>query len=351
MSSINNRQILCDFWYVRELNDLLCPFEKYAEEKLGPRLAGFLLRISALRALLLVWLGRDFPLIAPDWYRYGRLICVLQAIMRNRNIVIFECIDIDVRSKGPIVAAVILFVYKYVVGPCMRASVLAIQVMTNGERQIFQKRYGLPEEMLHTIRWPLSGWFSRDPVGAKTDGYVLAAGRVSCDWETLFEAAHFGNWPLFVVCSRNDLRRVNALNNNGRATVFSEIAVSELRRLLSGAAIYAICLKESSNSSGQSRLASSIAAGIPVVASDVVGLEGYLIDGVTGVAVAPEDPAALARAIDNLINEPDRRLALAVAAQQYAAKYTKDDYFSALRQLLSICLNSNRVAKLGEYTA
>jgi glycosyltransferase involved in cell wall biosynthesis len=345
MSSINNRQLLCDFWYFRELDDIAFPFEKYAEEKIGPRFARFLLRISVLRALLMIWLGRDFSLIAPNWYRYGRLICVLQAILRNRNIVIFECIDIDVWKKGPAIAAVILFVDKYVIGRCMRASVRAVQVMTNRERQIFAERYGLPEEVLHTVPWPLSGWDSEvhsPPAGATRDRYVFASGRSSCDWKTLFEAAHFANWPLIVVCSGKDLPRVTALNKDGRAKVFSDIAFAEHQRLLAGAAIYALCLNERSKSAGQARLAASIAAGVAVVASDVSGLDGYLIDGVTAIAVEAGHPAALARAIENLMNEPERRNALTVAAKQHAARFTRQDYFSALRQLLSRCLESNR---------
>lgn len=344
MSSINNRPILCDFWYFRELDDLLCPFEKYAEEKLGPRLARFLLRFSVLRALLLIWLGREFSLIAPDWYRYGRLVCFLQAILGNRNIVIFECIDIDVRSKGPIIAAAILFIYKYVIGPSMRASVVAVQVMTNREQQIFVERYGLPEDVLHTVPWPLSGWFTEvnNSAGAARDGYVLSSGRISCDWKMLFEAARLGNWPLIVVCSSKDLPRVNALNKNRRATVFSEIDVAEHERLFAHAAIYALCLKENLKSNGHTRLAASIAAGVPVVASDVLGLEGYLIDGVTAIAVEAGQPAALARAIENLMKEPERRNALAAAAKKHAAKFSKDYYFSDLRNLLSICLDNRR---------
>jgi len=341
MSNFNNRLVLCDFWYSRELDDILVPFKKYAEETIGPRFARFILRFSVLRALLLIWLGRDFPLIAPDWYRYGRLICVLQAILRNRNIVIFECIDIDVRRKGPIIAAAILFIYKYVIGPGMRASVVAIQVMTNREQQVFVERYGLPEDVLHTVPWPLSGWFSEvnNSAGAARDGYVLASGRISCDWKTLFEAAHFGNWPLIVVCSSKDLPRVTALNKNRRATVFSEIDFTEHQRLSARAALYALCLKENLRGNGHTRLAASIAAGVPVVASDVLGLEGYLIDGVTAIAVEAGHPAALARAIENLMKEPERRNALVASARQYAAKFTKQDYFSALRQLLSRCLD------------
>ena len=82
-------------------------------------------------------------------------------------------------------------------------------------------------------------------------------------------------------------------------------------------------------------------AGVPVVASNVLGLEGYLSDGVTVIAVEAGHSAALARAIENLMNEPEQRNALAVAAKQYAAKFTKRDYLSGLRLLLLRRLESN----------
>ncbi|MDQ6702652.1 MAG: glycosyltransferase [Pseudomonadota bacterium] len=126
---------------------------------------------------------------------------------------------------------------------------------------------------------------------------------------------------------------VTALNKNGRAKVFSKVNSVDHNRLVAGAAIYAHCLKERLKSNGQGRFAESIAAGVSIVASDVLGLEGSLIDGVTAIAVEAGHPAALARAIDNLMNEPERRNALTVAAKQYAARFTKHDYFSALRQL------------------
>jgi glycosyltransferase involved in cell wall biosynthesis len=71
-------------------------------------------------------------------------------------------------------------------------------------------------------------------------------------------------------------------------------------------------------------------------------MDGSLVDGVTAVAVEPGNPAALARAIENLMNDPERRTALTVSAKHYAAKFTWQDYFSALRQILSACLDSTR---------
>ncbi|MGH7843114.1 MAG: glycosyltransferase [Candidatus Binataceae bacterium] len=346
MPNIKKGQVLCDFWYFSELDDIAVSFEKYVEEKIGPRLARFLLRFSVLRALLLIWLGRDFALIAPNWFKYGRLICVLQAILHNRNIVIFECIDAAIWSKGPVLGAAILLFYKYVIGPSMRASVVAVQIFTNRERPIFVERFGLSEDVLHTVPWPLSGWdfdFKvHNPTSTTRDGYVMASGINSCDWETLFEAAQLGNWPLIAMCRSKDLRRVTTLNKNGRATVFPEHSRADHERLVGGATIYALCLKENLRSAGQTRLSIAIAAGVPVVASDVLGMEGSLIDDVTAIAVEAGHPAALAKAIEKLMNEPERRNALTVSARKYAARFTKDDYFSALRQLLLVCLESNR---------
>ncbi|MGH6839073.1 MAG: glycosyltransferase [Methylocella sp.] len=59
-------------------------------------------------------------------------------------------------------------------------------------------------------------------------------------------------------------------------------------------------------SGGQTRLAIAIAAGVPVVASDVLGIEGSLINGVTAIAVEAGHPAALAREIETLMIEPEK---------------------------------------------
>jgi glycosyltransferase involved in cell wall biosynthesis len=61
-----------------------------------------------------------------------------------------------------------------------------------------------------------------------------------------------------------------------------------------------------------------LAAGVPIVASDVPGLRDAIGDA--GVLVAPEDPAALAAAVSALLRDPERRRALAVAGRERAAR-------------------------------
>ncbi len=56
----------------------------------------------------------------------------------------------------------------------------------------------------------------------------------------------------------------------------------------------------------------SLAAGLPVVATDVGGNRELVLDGETGLLVSPENPAALAAAIGRLLD--DRALAARLAA-------------------------------------
>jgi len=63
-------------------------------------------------------------------------------------------------------------------------------------------------------------------------------------------------------------------------------------------------------------LLEAMAAGLPVVASDVGGVPEILVDGETGCLVPPRDPAALAAAILEFVDHPEIRQRLGAAGQQ-----------------------------------
>ena len=62
------------------------------------------------------------------------------------------------------------------------------------------------------------------------------------------------------------------------------------------------------------------ACGRPLVATDVPGCREVVRQGVTGLLVPPDDPAALADAIETLSKAPDKRLRFGGAARQLVSK-------------------------------
>ncbi len=72
------------------------------------------------------------------------------------------------------------------------------------------------------------------------------------------------------------------------------------------------------------------ATGLPVIAGREGGVEEVVLDGVTGVLASARDPAALAAAVDRLLAEPDRRLAMAAAAARFVACERSLEQASAL---------------------
>jgi glycosyltransferase involved in cell wall biosynthesis len=81
-------------------------------------------------------------------------------------------------------------------------------------------------------------------------------------------------------------------------------------------------------------LLQAFAAGVPAVASAIGGIPEVITDGETGILVTPDDPAALARAIETIIGNP-----AAAAARARAARKLVEERFShvaAITRLLAL---------------
>jgi phosphatidylinositol alpha-mannosyltransferase len=71
-------------------------------------------------------------------------------------------------------------------------------------------------------------------------------------------------------------------------------------------------------------LLEAMAAGLPIVASNIDGFAGVLTHGVEGLLVRPEDARALSDAIVELLRDPDRRAAMAERGRDAAQHYAWD---------------------------
>jgi phosphatidylinositol alpha-mannosyltransferase len=76
-----------------------------------------------------------------------------------------------------------------------------------------------------------------------------------------------------------------------------------------------------------------MAAGAPIVASDLDAFARVLEDGEAGVLVRRGDPAALGRALCELLADPARRAELSAAGPRAAAAY---DWQVLARRILAV---------------
>jgi phosphatidylinositol alpha-mannosyltransferase len=86
-------------------------------------------------------------------------------------------------------------------------------------------------------------------------------------------------------------------------------------------------------------LTEAFAAGTPVVASNIAGYRDVVRDGVDGVLVPPADPRALAEALRDIWEEPERRAAMARAAaadvQRFAWPRVADEVMQAYKEAIA----------------
>lgn len=71
-------------------------------------------------------------------------------------------------------------------------------------------------------------------------------------------------------------------------------------------------------------LLEAMAAGVPIVASNIDGFAGVLTHGVEGLLVRPEDPRAISDAIVELLRDPARRGEMAERGREHAQHFSWD---------------------------
>ncbi len=327
------KAILIDFWYGPKIATPTTQFEDFIKQRFNDNTCKIILKNNVLRSLAFLWASRNFSVVMPEWNLYGRTFCIFQALRGKRNVVLLECIDYANLNKSNARAKILKFLTKSFFRPAMSRSVLAMQTMTENERAQFSDRYGVARERIVSIKWPLHYYpIVPEPreVSGLPDRYVFSSGRSSCDWPTVISASRLGNWPLLIVCAGKDLELVNTLNSDGHAIVLSDIPESHHNYLMSKAQVNVISLQEKGTSTGHIRLGTSIALNVATVATAVEGLSEYIDHGVNGLSVPVEDPAAMAKAVSDLLNDDPRRLELTRSAYEACRTLDQKDYFQKI---------------------
>lgn len=133
------------------------------------------------------------------------------------------------------------------------------------------------------------------------------------------------------VCTPSDLDLVKYLARTSGATVLCNISPKEHEDLLKSSAVYVISLHERFVSVGQVRVMNAIRAGVPIVATSVVGLEGYLANNETALLVDPGDFLAMRQAVGRLLAHPEEGRTLAMRAFELSKHRTFERYKRDIR--------------------
>ncbi len=126
--------------------------------------------------------------------------------------------------------------------------------------------------------------------------------------------------------------------------------VSEARKLAELARADVLCSPSLGGESFGMVITEGLAAGTPVLASDIPGYRDVLRDGIDGQLVPAGDPLALAEALRTLALEPERRARMALAARERAERFAwphvAAEVLDCYEQALAVGEPSTRLARV-----
>ncbi len=94
-------------------------------------------------------------------------------------------------------------------------------------------------------------------------------------------------------------------------------------------------------------LAEAMAAGTPIVASDIPAFSQLLVDGQYGALFASENPKDLARSLIELLRDQKRRSDLSSRASEYAEKFEWETVAEQIMSVYELALVGNNGVSLG----
>ncbi|QOZ25707.1 glycosyltransferase [Bradyrhizobium sp. CCBAU 51753] len=181
---------------------------------------------------------------------------------------------------------------------------------------------------------------------------VLACGRLVPykGFDVLVRAAHSRNFEVWIVGEGREREHLEQLIRDyglqDRVRLLGSIAESERVKLMRIADVFVLPSVTNAETFGLVQL-EAMAAGRPVVNTALdTGVPHVARNGLEAITVPPGDPAALADAIETLINDPDRRRRMGQAARHRAVtKYSTTAFKDAIETVYRTAVAEHAAAK------
>jgi glycosyltransferase involved in cell wall biosynthesis len=191
-----------------------------------------------------------------------------------------------------------------------------------------RQRYPKVADRVAYVRWGGTG--DEDFDASCDKGYIFSGGRTNRDFATLFEAVAQLGFSAVIVAGK-DVRFPSYAPEH--ITIYRDISMADFERLLQGARIVVVALKREDISSGQVVLNRAMRSGKPVVVTATAGIDDYVTNGKDAVLVAPGDVDDLQAKLKWLLDNPERREEMGLAARlTYETRFNSRIYASELFQ-------------------
>jgi glycosyltransferase involved in cell wall biosynthesis len=201
-----------------------------------------------------------------------------------------------------------------------------IGLMSNAYKSLIQARFSIPECQCVHLKVPLIN-IDNNPnfSGFKAGSYLYSVGRSYRDYQTLMAAAQKSACQFVVLTSDDALKGLTIPDN---VKVLRNVFGQESDKLLREAAAVIIPLDRTTSPAGELTLTEAMHHGKPVIITQTLISQEYIVHGQSGFLVPAKDPDAIVEAVNIIFSDPEKATLIGRMARQTVMENHSLDAFS-----------------------
>lgn len=191
------------------------------------------------------------------------------------------------------------------------------------EKQLYSDYFEIPQELIETKLWTMKppNFAPQEPL--EEGDYICAIGGNARDYKTLMAAMEkLPDLKMIIVVRPSNLKNLK-IPANVKALV--NISEPHAMNILKHSRFMVLSLKGAEIPCGHYTLVSAMHLGKGFIVTNSHGVSDYVIENYNGITCKPFAPDALAEAINNLWNDPEKSQKLGENGKQFAGKYCSEN--------------------------
>jgi glycosyltransferase involved in cell wall biosynthesis len=215
-------------------------------------------------------------------------------------------------------------------------------VFSEFERSLYADHFRIPIDRFEMVHWGVREPAAAAAAGESISNAICAVGSQARDYATLLEAMRrLPHISLVLVATAANLRGLAVPAN---VTVRLKIPLAEAQAVIRRSRFTVLPLLHAQIPCGHVTMVTAMFCSRAILATESSGISDYLTSGQNGLTVPPEDPAALATAIEKLWNDPETAIRLGNNGREFAlAHCTEARTINYVRDLIDRVRTAGRV--------